>query len=93
MSGENGSKFNIFGFNFDDKAKVLSAQSNNDLASFNWLASGLGTNFVVTPAGASTLISGKFAYSKYGIDYKEFDDSGLARNAYGAIGKQYCDLI
>ena len=71
LSGENGSKFNIFGFNFDDKAKVLSAQSNNDLASFNWLASGLGTNFVVTPAGASTLISGKFAYSKYGIDYKE----------------------
>ena len=68
-SGANGSKLNVFGFNFDDKAKFLEPNSDRTLADFNWKAAGGGATFVVSPTGSSTLISGKFAYSKYKIDY------------------------
>ncbi len=75
FSGDNGSKLNVFGFNFDDKAKFLRPNSDQALADFNWKATGAGANFVVSPGGSSALISGKFAYSKYNIDYSAASDS------------------
>ena len=80
FSGDNGSKLNVFGFNFDDKAKFLRPNSETALADFNWKATGAGANFVVSPSGSSALISGKFAYSKYNIDYSAASDS-LPRNS------------
>jgi hypothetical protein len=70
FSGENGSKFNVFGFNFRDFSKILS-NTGAELAAFDWNSYGVGTNFVVSPAGSSSLISGKFAYSKYKINNEE----------------------
>lgn len=70
VNSANGSKLNLFGFNFDDKAKFLKPNSDISQADFNWKAAGGGATFVVSPTGSSTLISGKFAYSKYNIDYK-----------------------
>jgi hypothetical protein len=70
FSGNNGSKFNLFGFNFNDKANVLDA-GGSPTATFHWKAFGGGTTFVVSPSGSSSLISGKFAYSKYDIDNTE----------------------
>lgn len=70
FSGGNGSKLNLFGFNFNDKAKVLDA-NGVPAAAFDWKSYGAGTTFVVSPAGSTSLISGKFAYSKYTIDATE----------------------
>ncbi len=67
----NGSKLNLFGFNFDDKAKFLRPGTTESAADFRWRAAGGGATFVVSPTGSSTLIDGKFAYSNYTIDYNE----------------------
>lgn len=69
----NGGKVNVFGFSFDDKAQFLKPQSDVVNADFNWKAMGGGANFLVSPSGSSALISGRFAYSKYTIDYNEMN--------------------
>jgi hypothetical protein len=71
FSSDNGSKLNVFGFNFDDKAQLLNPVTKTPTTDFRWTASGAGATFVVTPGSSSALINGKFAYSKYGIDYNE----------------------
>lgn len=71
FSGDNGSKLNLFGFNFDDKAKVLNPKTYTEDASFKWTATGGGATFVVTPGNSAALINGKFAYSKYNISADE----------------------
>ncbi len=71
INSNNGSKLNLFGFNFDDKAKVLDNVTHVESANLHWKAKGGGATFVVTPGTSSALISGKFAYSKYDIDYNE----------------------
>jgi hypothetical protein len=71
FSGENGSKLNLFGFSFDDNAKVLDNNTHEENAKFHWNAVGGGTTFVVTPGNSAALISGKLAYSKYNIDATE----------------------
>ena len=76
FNSSTGSKVNLFGFHFSDNAKY------NDLAGLNWVASGIGTNFVVIPAGSSVLVDGNFAISNYGIKLNESD--GV--NRYSDIG-------
>lgn len=71
FNSDNGSKLSLFGFNFDDKAKVLDPKTHIQNADFGWKATGGGATFVVTPGSSSALISGKFAYSKYNINYNE----------------------
>lgn len=71
FSGDNGSKLNVFGFNFDDRAKVLDQTTNAEEADFHWNAKGVGVTFVVTPNSSSSLLNGRFAYSKYDINYNE----------------------
>jgi hypothetical protein len=66
FSGANGSKFNAFGFNFND-----GVASYKKLASLNWKNTGAGGNFVVVPASSSVLISGNFARSQYEIVMSE----------------------
>ncbi len=63
--GANGSKFNLFGFNFSDGVNY---QGVSDLGWNNW---GAGTNFVLVPAGSAVLIDGTFALSNYGIELQE----------------------
>lgn len=71
INADNGSKLNLFGFNFDDKAKSISPTTGNVNAEFNWQATGAGATFVITPASSSALINGRFAYSKYNINASE----------------------
>jgi hypothetical protein len=73
FNGDNGSKLSLFGFNFDDRATILNPVTHIPDADLNWKAVGGGTTFVVTPGSSSALISGRFAYSKYNIDYNEFN--------------------
>jgi len=71
LSGDNGSKLNVFGFNFNDKAAILNAQTYAKAADFHWSATGAGATFVVTPGSSAALIDGKFAYSKYRVSFDQ----------------------
>ncbi len=67
LSGDNGSKLNLFGFNFDDHASLLNDSSYATIANYHWQAAGGGATFVVSPGNSAALIDGKFAYSNYNI--------------------------
>ncbi len=71
FNASNGSKLNLFGFNFDDKAKMLIPETDIPSADFRWKATGGGATFVVSPGSSDALISGRVAYSKYLMDYNE----------------------
>lgn len=64
FNGNNGSKINLFGYNFSDKVVY------KDLAKFSWASSGAGSNFVLIPQNSTLLIEGNFAYSQYKINYE-----------------------
>lgn len=65
INGSNGSKFNIYGFNFNDKVDYT------NLASYAWKSTGVGANFVVIPGNNPVLMEGNFAYSNYDIEMAE----------------------
>ena len=65
FNGTNGSKFNLFGFNFTDGVKY------RQVSDLNWNNWGAGTSFVLVPAGSAVLIEGTFSASNYGITLKE----------------------
>lgn len=61
LNGNNGSKMNLFGFNFTDEVKFKAP------AALKWNSTGAGTSFVLVPDGSSVLIDGNFAFSNYKI--------------------------
>ncbi len=65
INAGNGSKVNLYGFNFNDKVDYT------DLASYNWKSSGGGVNFLVIPGSNPVLMEGNFAYSTYKINMVE----------------------
>lgn len=77
FNATNGSKVNIFGFDFSDKVDY------KDLAKFSWNSFGGGSNFILIPNSSSLLIEGVFAYSQYKINYQ---GSQAADNKSSSIG-------
>ncbi len=75
-----GSKINLFGFNFRDKAQFLGTSE------YKWNSSGAGGSFVVTPAGSTVLINGMFAYSNYGLNLLEADSLPRSSTIGGFTG-------
>ena len=69
FNANNGSKLNLFGYNFSDFVKYP------EIADFQWKSFGAGSNFVIIPPGSSTLVEGNFAYSQYGISAKTPSDT------------------
>ncbi len=65
LNAANGSKFNIFGFDYTDKVTYKS------ISNFNWDAKGAGANFVVIPGSNPVLLEGTVAYSSYKINLEE----------------------
>ena len=65
FNGVNGSKLNLFGFNFTDQVRY---QAVSDL---NWRNSGGGANFIVVPGGSPVLVEGNFSVSDYEITLDE----------------------
>lgn len=59
LSTRNGSRWNIFGFNYDDRVKY------NSIANYGWDNWGIGTNFLIVPGDAPTTLEGSLSYSKY----------------------------
>jgi hypothetical protein len=64
FNANNGSKLNLFGFNFNDK---VSYQALQDMS---WTSYGGGGNFLLVPQNSPILVNGNFAYSQYGIKLK-----------------------
>ena len=67
LSAANGSKINLFGFNFNDKVKYKA------ISDLSWKSFGGGSNFVLVPEGTPMLVEGNFAYSSYLINLTEQD--------------------
>jgi hypothetical protein len=67
LNSANGSKVNLFGFNFTDGVHYRNV---SDLDWKNW---GAGANFVLVPSGSAVLIEGTFALSNYKIELLEGD--------------------
>ena len=65
--GGNGSKFNVFGFNFKDAVKYT------NVADLNWNTKGYGANFTLIPVGLKMIVGGNLAYSNYDISLQEKD--------------------
>lgn len=69
LNGVNGSKLNLFGFNFTDQVKYQVP------AALKWTSAGGGGSFVLVPDGSSVLIDGAFAYSEYKIEQPQLSNS------------------
>jgi hypothetical protein len=67
--GGNGSKLNLFGFNFDDQV------SFTGIANLGWQTSGGGFNFRLIPPQSKLLINGVVSYSNYDITLQEADET------------------
>jgi len=65
LHGNNGSKVNIFGFNFQDKVDY------EGISELNWTSQGIGSEFILIPGNSPVLIEGNFAYSSYDISLDE----------------------
>jgi hypothetical protein len=78
INAPNGSKFNLFGFSFND-------QVNNymSLSDFGWNSFGAGSNFLVIPGKAPVMIEGTVAYSSYTSRMKETDNPDRYSNING----------
>lgn len=61
LASQNGSKLNIFGFNFDDKVDYTK------IATYKWQNWGIGANFLINPGKIPMNIEGTLSYSDYGI--------------------------
>ncbi|MCQ2283804.1 MAG: TonB-dependent receptor [Bacteroidales bacterium] len=59
LATQNGTKLNIFGFNYDDRVNYSS------IASYAWNNWGVGANFMIVPGDVPTTIEGSLSYSKY----------------------------
>lgn len=79
FNGNNGSKVNLFGYNFNDKVVY------KDLASFNWTSYGGGSNFVLIPQNSTLLIEGNFAYSQYKINYQGSTEADKKTSSVGGF--------
>lgn len=71
IGGADGSKFSLFGFNFNDNASVLDDSTGVDFANYGWRNVGGGGTFTVVPPGSSVLLNGHFALSNYRINFDE----------------------
>ena len=76
FNGDNGSKLNLFAFNFDDHASLLNQATHNPDGNYHWKTFGAGATFVVSPSNSAALIDGKFAYSSYNIDLAQIGVPG-----------------
>ena len=77
--GKNGSKLNLFGFNFADKVNY------EGISELNWNSKGIGSEFILIPAGSPVLIEGNFAWSSYNTLLKEFESNGTTRERSSEI--------
>lgn len=64
----NGSKFNLFGFNFTD------GYNNPLVANIGWENTGVGADFTMVPNSSDIIIKGTVGYTNYDLGIKESTD-------------------
>lgn len=64
----NGSKLNVFGFNYDDEF------NSPDIANFNWHNFGGGVNFTLFPGNSDVVLGGVVGYSDYKVQMQEANE-------------------
>ena len=67
VNSSNGSRINLFGFNFTDM------YDNPNLASIDWKNTGGGINFHMIPSGSDIIVDGVVGFSTYSVGIKELD--------------------
>ncbi len=80
INTSNGSKVNLFGFNFTDKVNY------SILDDYNWKAYGGGLTFLAIPGKSSVLIEGNFAYSSYKVEMQVENQSPRSSSIAGFNG-------
>ena len=65
FSDGNGSKFNLFAFNYNDSVKYKA------ISDFGWNATGIGSNFVLIPGSSASLLEGSISYSAYKLSLEQ----------------------
>ena len=65
LATRNGTRWNIFGFNYDDRVRY------SKVANYGWDNWGIGSNFLIVPGDAPTTIEGSLAYSKYSSELQD----------------------
>lgn len=80
INAPNGSKVNVFGFNFSDKVNYKVLQN------YNWNSAGGGLTFLAIPGKSSVLIEGNFAYSNYKVELQELNKSPRSSSISGFNG-------
>lgn len=81
FNGGNGSKLNLFGFNYTDRVNYT------NIADLAWIASGGGADFVIIPGASKMIIGGNFSYSNYDIEIQEGDDKPRRSSIGGFMAK------
>lgn len=66
LASDNGSRINLFGFNFTDKVNQYES-----IANYSWDNKAIGTNFLLLPGNSSALVEGVIAYSDYTMKMSE----------------------
>lgn len=67
VNTSNGSRINMFGFNFAD------AYKNPLLATIDWKNTGGGVNFNLIPSGSNIIVDGLIGFSTYNVGIQEKD--------------------
>ncbi len=79
--GSNGSKLNLFGFNFQDRFNL------EGIANLEWNTFGAGANFTLIPPRSNVVLSGTAALSNYDIMLVEADGNPRSSsiNSFSAL--------
>jgi len=91
INASNGSKVNLFGFDFTDRATLQGYNFDNSVltevpVNYNWDSYGGGGNFIVTPGKSAVLMEGNFAYSFYQVNMDEPNKSPRSSSISGFNG-------
>ncbi|MFZ4521172.1 MAG: TonB-dependent receptor [Bacteroidales bacterium] len=80
INAPNGSKVNVFGFNFSDQVNYKVLQN------YRWDSYGGGLTFLAIPGKSSVLIEGNFAYSTYKVVLQELNKPARSSSIAGFNG-------
>ena len=72
VNGGNGSKLDLFGFNFSDQFAIP------NIANLEWDNGGGGANFILIPLNSNIIMNGTLSYSDYNITLSEQDGAPRA---------------
>jgi len=78
MAG-NGSKLNLFGFNYTDGVDF-------PITDFSWTSNGGGLDFTLIPTNSNTIVDGKFTFSGYDSRIEEADRKERTSDISGYYG-------